>query len=129
MKINVILVLALLSCIGARAQRDFDYTLYTRKAHMKGIGAKDTVPAELLLERQIIKANNSLKIVSLGNTGDAIDYHLQYYGISPSKEGYDEFVYRATGPDSTLWIIRVAPTVPRVRILALLDGILLAEYF
>lgn len=101
------------------AQQDFDYTLYTMHADLTAV---DSGKAKLTLVRRIVKEANKFTVMSTNNTGDAIDYKIQFLGVRFGKLGYQShsifageqmmfFVYSSEGKTIEIW-----PTIPMVEI-------------
>lgn len=118
MKIFIILIFI---CIhfSVYSQQDFDYTLYTRHCVVSNLMKKDSSLEELLLERQIIKQNNVLKIVSLSNTGNTQEYKINFQGFQwgdyfRNKDDKDtsEMFFLYSTPDDL--IIEINPIKPLV---------------
>lgn len=87
------------------AQKDFDYTIYTTRLSLRDSSEKTL---ELSVLRKFQKEGNRLKVVSLVNTGDAVEYKLAYLG-APLKFGCPEFMYRILSRDDVagegvIWI-------------------------
>lgn len=103
-----ILFLLLLSPLSLLAQRDFDYTIYTTKANR--VFAGDTI--ELTLNVKFEKEANILKRVSLTNTGEAVQYQLQFIGAS-TLTGCSVFMYQIVGDEKLKWVF-INPMEPSV---------------
>ena len=138
---HFLLVVVVLACLSARAQQDFDYTLYTSHLITNKVMKNDSVYNELRGERQIIKVNNVLKIVYLQNTGSTVEYKIAYQGVSwgqdPANKGYykvqaDQMFFYYTSGDvysDSYYIIKVNPVTPLVIITKKGDGKFLSEYY
>lgn len=94
-----ILFLLLLSPLSLLAQRDFDYTIYTTTANR--VFAGDTI--QLNLNVKFEKQANILKRVSLTNTGEAVQYQLQYIGVS-TLTGCPVFMYQILGDEKLKYV-------------------------
>lgn len=112
-----ILFLLLLSPLSLLAQRDFDYTLYTTKAVY--IDSRDERPGakpdtlNLSLFRKFEKQANTLKSVSLVNTADAIEYKLEFAGVS-YQTGCPVLLYKVVRDSKEALFVFIDPMEPSV---------------
>ena len=95
---NRLIILALLFVSSlVHAQKDFDYTFYT--SHMVIQGDSSGSPMNLTVYRKFQKEDNTLKVVSLVNTGDAVEYKLLYQGFRAFTTNGCELIYRVLSKD------------------------------
>jgi len=103
----------------AQSQKDFDYTIYTTKATHEVDTSEQKLDISVL--RKFKKEGNTLKVVSLVNTGDAVEYKLQYLGVQFEKDACAVFQYKIIERDGKpvdQAIISINPVTPSVIISA-----------
>lgn len=78
----LLILIFLIGFFTVKAQRDFDYTIYTRYNICNFFMKNDSVFEERDSEKQIIKSNNLLKIVDIYCTANTMEYKLDFQGFS-----------------------------------------------
>jgi len=133
-----LLFLFFLLPFAASAQQDFDYTIYTRHADMPVNGIRgDSNYLQLLLERRIVKEANRLTVIPISNTGNAVEYKINFYGVQfgevPSYshsllEGTKTFSFQYVTEDLK-YKFSIWPTIPLVEVQEPKTGRTLDRYY
>jgi len=121
---------------AAFAQQDFDYALYTRHSQCSLFKSKDSIEIELLLERRIVKEGSHLKIVPLMNTGNTVEYGIQFQGCSFGNIPRNRYVFNGDqivcfnyATEDMKYRISIWPTIPLVEIHEAGTGKLYTNYY
>lgn len=77
-----LLFLCLFAPLSLFSQSDFDYTLFTTKAVYIKSSAEKSDTMQLLIQKKFEKHSNVLKQISVINTGNAVEYKLEFAGAS-----------------------------------------------
>ncbi len=129
-------LLFLLLPLMASAQQDFDYTVYTRHSQCPIFLNPDSSLVELLLERRIVKDGSHLTIIPCMNTGNTMEYEMEYqgnhFGKTPIHIGIlseiemmsFEYATRDLKYNISIW-----PTIPLVEIHEFKSGKLYDRYY
>jgi hypothetical protein len=131
------LLLFLLLPLGALAQQDFDYALYTRHELIPGIVAVDSFPIDMHVERRIVKDGAHLQIIPCSNTGEALEYRIDFQGFHFGK--LSDSIQNIFGGTETMSLeylsgdqkyrISIWPMIPLVEIHDVLSGKLYDRYY
>lgn len=129
-------LLLLLLPLGAFAQQDFDYAIYTRHEKNSLLMAGDSLVI-LSVERRIVKEGSHLEIIPCSNTGEAQDYKIEFQGFhfAPLSDSL-QTIFGGTEMMSLVYLsgdqkyrINIWPMIPLLEIHDSRTGILYDRYY